>query len=252
MYVSYVRRILEYGDIMFSNMTEEQSLLIENVNKRAGKIISGATAGTSTPIIYDELGWASMETRRKQRRIFTFHKIIHGRSPTYLRYLFPPYNRERSTRALRNSDDLTAIHARRDVFYKSYFPQTVREWNTLSIDIRQIEEPESFKRAITKSNPSSNLLFYHGKRKFNIIHSRMRMGCSKLKAHLFQHHVVDRDIMINAISAVTPCAIRTILYGCESCSLEENKIVFDHVHSYMKNSNRFWWNGCAHWLIEVE
>ena len=58
--------------------------------------------------------------------------------------------------------------------------------------------------------------------------------------------------MINAISAITPCAIRTILYGCESCSLEENKIVFDHVHSYMKSSNRFWWNGCAHWLIEVE
>ena len=145
MYISYVRPILEYGDIMFSNMTEEQSLLIENVNKNAGKIISGATAGTSTPTIYNELGWASMETRRKQRRIFTFHKIIHGRSPPYLRYLLPPYNRDRSTRALRNSDDLTTIHARLDVFYKSYFPQTVREWNTLSIDIRQIEEPESFK-----------------------------------------------------------------------------------------------------------
>ena len=26
--------------------------------------------------------------------------------------------------------------------------------------------------------------------------------------------------MINAISAITPCTIRTILYGCESCSLE--------------------------------
>ena len=167
MYISYVRPILEYGYIMFSNMTEEQSLLIENVNKRADKIISGATVRTSTRIIYDELGCASMETRRKQRRIFTFHKIIHGWSPPYLRHLLPPYNRERSTRALRNSDDLTTIHTRLDVFYKSYFPQTVREWNTLSIDIRQIEEPESFKRAITKSNPSSNLLFYHGKRKFN-------------------------------------------------------------------------------------
>ena len=33
MYISYVRPILEYGDIMFSNMTGEQSLLIENVNK---------------------------------------------------------------------------------------------------------------------------------------------------------------------------------------------------------------------------
>ena len=122
----------------------------------------------------------SMETRRKQRIIFTFHEIIHGRSPPYLRYLLPPYNRERSTRAIRNSADLPIIHARLDVFYKSYVPQTVREWNTLSIDMRQIEEQESFKRAITKLNPSSNLLFYHGKSKFNIIHSGMRMGCCKL------------------------------------------------------------------------
>ena len=135
MYISYVRPILEYGDIMLSNMTEEQLLLIENVNKRAGKI-SGATAGTSTPIIYDELGWASMETRRKQRRIFTFHKVIHGRSLPYLRYILPPYNRERSTRALRNSDDLTTIHARLDVFYKSYFPQTVRDCQLTSDKLR--------------------------------------------------------------------------------------------------------------------
>ena len=43
MYLSYVRPILEYGDIMFSSMTEEQSLLIENVNK--SKIISGLLLG---------------------------------------------------------------------------------------------------------------------------------------------------------------------------------------------------------------
>ena len=163
-------------------------------------------------------------------------------------------------------------------FYRSYFPKTVREWNILPIEIRQINETESFKRAITKSNPSPNLLFYYGKRKFNVIHSRMRMGCSKLNSHLFQHHVIDssacscgnphedpfhyflecprytvlRDIMINAISAITPCTIRTILYGCESCSLEENKSVFDHVHCYMESSNRFWRNCYTHWLIEAD
>ena len=278
MYKSYVRPIAEYGDIMFSNMTKEQSLLIENVNKMTGKIISGATVWTRTSIIYDELERVSMETRRKPRRIFTFHKIIHVRSPPYLRNSSPPYNRERSTRALRNSDDLTTIHARLSVFYKSYFPQTVREWNTLSVDIRQIEEPESLKRALTESNPTSKLLFYHGKRKFNSIHSRMGMGCSKHKAHLFQHHVVDspaclcgnpyedpfhyflgcpryinqRDTMINAISAITPCKIRTILYGCEVFSLEENKMVFNHVHGYMRSSKRVWWNGCPRWLTVVE
>ena len=56
MYKSNVRPILEYGDIMFSSMTEKQSLLIENVNKRVGKIILGATVGSSTSVMFDELG----------------------------------------------------------------------------------------------------------------------------------------------------------------------------------------------------
>ena len=45
-YKSFIRPILEYGDIMLNNMTDEQATLIEQLNKRAGGIISGATRGT--------------------------------------------------------------------------------------------------------------------------------------------------------------------------------------------------------------
>ena len=82
MYESYILPNLEYDDIMSSNMTEEQSLLIDNVINRTGEIIPGAIAGTSTSIIYDEMGCASMESRKKQRGNFTFNKIIHDRSPS--------------------------------------------------------------------------------------------------------------------------------------------------------------------------
>ena len=44
-YKSFIRPILEYRDIMVSNMTDEQATLIEQLNKRAGSIISGATIG---------------------------------------------------------------------------------------------------------------------------------------------------------------------------------------------------------------
>ena len=39
-YEPFIRPILEYGDIMLSNMTEEQTTLIEQLNKTAGKIMS--------------------------------------------------------------------------------------------------------------------------------------------------------------------------------------------------------------------
>ena len=81
-YKSFIRPILEYGDILLSNMTDEQATLIEQLNKRAGSIISGATRGTSSTTIYNELAWVSMAERRKQHRLCAFHKIINNVSPS--------------------------------------------------------------------------------------------------------------------------------------------------------------------------
>ena len=81
-YKPFIRPVLEYGDILMSNITEEQSALIEQVNKRAGSIISGAIRGTSSAVLHEELSWVSMEMRRKQRRLLAFHKIVHNSTTT--------------------------------------------------------------------------------------------------------------------------------------------------------------------------
>ena len=72
-YKSFIRPTLEYGDIIMSSMSDEQSQLIEHVNKRAGCIISGAIRGTSSSVLFEELSWVSMETRRKHHRMYAFH-----------------------------------------------------------------------------------------------------------------------------------------------------------------------------------
>ena len=54
-YKSFIRPILEYGDIMLSNMTDEQATFIQHLDKRAGIIISGATRGTSSATILTSL-----------------------------------------------------------------------------------------------------------------------------------------------------------------------------------------------------
>ena len=43
---SYIRPIIEDGDVIMSNMNEQQIQSIESVRKRAGTIISGAIRGT--------------------------------------------------------------------------------------------------------------------------------------------------------------------------------------------------------------
>ena len=81
-YDPFIRPILEYGDIMLSNMTEEQTTLIEQLNKTAGRIISRTTRGTGSAAIYNELLWLSTAERRKQHRLCTFHKTIKKRCRT--------------------------------------------------------------------------------------------------------------------------------------------------------------------------
>ena len=65
---SFIQPVLEYGDILMSNITEVQSALIEQVHKRAGSMISGANRGTRSTALYQELSWVSMEMHRKQHR----------------------------------------------------------------------------------------------------------------------------------------------------------------------------------------
>ena len=53
------------------------------------------------------------------------------------------------------------------------------------------KDHEKFKITLQKSLPVSNKLYSYGKRKCNIIHSRLRMGCSELNAHLYDYHVIE-------------------------------------------------------------
>ena len=51
LYFSVIRPILEYADVLLTNLTESDSLNMEKVQKRTGKIVSGAIKGTSYDVI---------------------------------------------------------------------------------------------------------------------------------------------------------------------------------------------------------
>ena len=97
-------------------------------------------------------------------------------------------------------------------------------------------------------------------------HSRLRMGCSLLKSHLFNNlHVVDdemcrcghvaetthhffmecpqyaleRQYLIRTVSRLTDYSVCNLLFGDPNLTLEENKIIFDAVHQYLRDTERF-------------
>ena len=92
LYVAFIRSKLEYASIVWDNCTEDLSDLVESVQYRAGKIISGAIARTSHNLLYAELGWEGLKARRQKQRLKLMYKIVHKDAPLYWQDTLPEAN----------------------------------------------------------------------------------------------------------------------------------------------------------------
>lgn len=136
MYFTFIRSLLEYADIVWDNLTEDLKDQIENINLDAARIITGATKLTSKNLLYRETGWETLEQRRKQHRLIQFYKMYHGLTPDNLKDLITFRNYELHSYSTRSSQNLNTILCRTNFYFKSFLPQTIRDWNELPTDIR--------------------------------------------------------------------------------------------------------------------
>ncbi len=71
-YKMHVRPHLEYGDVLFHESSQELTRLIESVQNQAGLIVTGCWLGSNQEKVRKELGWESLQERRRFHRIPTF------------------------------------------------------------------------------------------------------------------------------------------------------------------------------------
>ena len=132
LYFSFIRPILEYVDVLLTNLTESDSLKMEKVQKRGGKIVSRAIKGTSYDVILSELGSEPLNVRRNRRQLLFFSDIVHNHTPSYLCDDLPPSVQTRTDNRyqLRNNANLTNYMPRTETFRNSRFPSTLNTLNT--------------------------------------------------------------------------------------------------------------------------
>ena len=108
-------------------------------------------------------------------------------------------------------------------------------------------------------------LVYFGNRYLAVLHTRLRLGCSQLNAHLFRIGVKDspncicshvnedawhfffvcplfttqRNTLHTSIIDIAPFSLETVLYGSPICNYAQNVIIFQAVHTFIKNTSRF-------------
>ena len=263
LYFTFVRSKLEYANVVWDNCSQQMSDLIESVQYRAAKIVSGAIHRTSHSIVYKELGWETLAVRRKNQRLKTFHKAVIKDAPAYLQHALPP----KVAPSLRNAGDYVPPTAKTTTFQNSFLQKTPLEWNLLDQDIKHSLTGESFSRKLTKDKNNVPDYFLSGNRKYNVLHARLRMLCSPLNDHLYSHiHVVDspkcscghsrentkhfllecqlydsdRKLMRQKLEALPfEVTLHNLLYGDKTCSSAKNKEAFGIIQLFIEKSGRF-------------
>jgi hypothetical protein len=197
------------------------------------------------------------------------YRIINNQAPKYLIDLLPDLVRDRTGYNLRNQGDLDAPLARLNVYANSFFPRTINAWNDLSPEVTQAPSVEAFKAYHSRHLPQKNPLYYYGERYIAVIHARMRILNSPLKAHLCNIlHVEASPLCDCGLGQIEDAAhyffrcprfttqrdeltadllphiigedqLNYLLFGIPDTDHPTNLHVFSAVHKYMKNTERF-------------
>ena len=75
-YKSFIRPLLDYGDIIYDKAFNESfHEKLESLQYNAALAITGAMKGSSTEKLYEELGLESLKSRRWYRKMSLFYKF---------------------------------------------------------------------------------------------------------------------------------------------------------------------------------
>ena len=190
LYKSFIRPHLDYADIIYdqpNNLTLCNKT--ETCQYNAALAITGAIRGSSKERLYQELGFEYLSSRRWLRKLCTFYKIVRNKSPGYLYKYVLPGDRAYLTR---NSNNIKQIFCRSEYFANSFFPYTIKEWNKLSLEIRNCESYSIFKKSLLKFIRTIPNSVFSAADTYGIkLLTRLHVGLSHLREHKFIHNFQD-------------------------------------------------------------
>lgn len=276
LYKSLVRPVIDYGDVIYGNLSEGLSKRLERVQREAGIVCTGAFRLTNHQKLLHELGWEPLSLRREQHQLTMFYKMKSGVMPEYLSNLVP---RDLGSRrpGLRNSSNLIVPFARTARFKNFFTVRVVSLWNNLPDAAKNQRTCDSFKLYMKHtSSYNANKLYSYGVHPAKVHHTRLRLGLSGLSQHLYSINVVEhatcsfcqledetvehyfmrcpefhvqRGRLLSSLVPIVPFdvlsatsdsdLVRGMLFGFPPLDLTKNREVFVSVQEFILHSARF-------------
>ena len=106
-------------------------------------------------------------------------------SPDYLSSLVLPTIGDTTNYPLQNSSNFLNVHASSQLYFNSFLPSVIREWNELPEDVRNLPSIATFKRNLNSDVTKIPSFYFDGVRLGQIYHARLRTSCSSLNQHFF-------------------------------------------------------------------
>ena len=147
------RSHLEYASCAWDPFTDCNIRKLESVQHKAGRfqrfVSRNYNWDESGASIVEDLGWKTLEQRRKEHRLKMMFKVASGQSGLPMsRYL--DQETSRTTRHCLHEKCFVPPHCRTDTYRHSYFPKTIREWNALPSDLVNSNSLDSFSAGLAK------------------------------------------------------------------------------------------------------
>ena len=156
----------------------------------AARLVTGLPVFSSLRSLYLETGWETLAERRNTKKLTLMYRLIKNETLSYLNDLLPSLVNDVSTYNLRNNTNYDLSFCRLCSYETSNFPSTLKLWNDLNTESRNIPTLLQFKSSIRHQPPTVGEHLSVGERKYNIILTRIRHRCSSLNADLFHVNIV--------------------------------------------------------------
>ena len=149
LYKITVRSVIDYAlPVYYKSLKITDIARLENIQYRAGKIVTGAFHLTNKQKLNIELGWESISQRGDILSLSFFHKVHLYETRPLIRTCMPKVNLEINHQTRSQIGYISSKYMGAS-FEKSFFPNTLKLWNSLPKNI-QSRDLQDFKSEIKR------------------------------------------------------------------------------------------------------
>ena len=141
-----VRPLVEYATCAWSPYTNRDVSKLEQAQKNAARIVANNYEPySSSSSLVSSLNWTSLENRRFLAQAHMFCKIRHN--PVNISFPADVKENPRPTRTNPHKYKQLQCNVLSFTYMYSFFPQSIRTWNSLPVSVSSAKSLDKFKSA---------------------------------------------------------------------------------------------------------